>query len=238
MREQKTNESYVEYTLSRCSDTVLLSVCDLFRTKADLISAAQKGFNGTEYILGQGLLVLAAKDFISENGYIVSDELGKDANKVLSRFYRNLMDMNAKNRQYFDIDREEMFNVLTDLNWLLSSKYYYVQKQRSGKIDLLISHSMIRIWLKKALNEVLYEAAIYDEERCKQYESAQLTRYQIFSGCYPDQQVRELYAQGYTGSDFKELRAQAHECSIRRMALFYGLTATAERAEEIRIMRK
>ena len=33
------------------------------------------------------------------------------------------------------------------------------------------------------------------------------------------------------------LEAQARECSIRRMALFYGLTATAARAEEIRRMR-
>ena len=49
--------------------------------------------------------------------------------------------------------------------------------------------------------------------------------------------LRDLYAQGCTGSDFKNLEAQARECSIRRMALFYGLTATAARAEEIRRMR-
>lgn len=229
--------SYVEYILSRCNDTAVSSVCRLYKTNADLISSAQKGFNGTEYILGQELLIYAAEDFIAENGYIVDGELGKDTRKVLSRFRRNLNRMKTDNRQRIDIDREFMFNSMTDLNWLLSSKYYYTQKKLVGKIELLKSSTMIRIWVKKALEDEIYKTALYDEERCKQYESAQLMRYQIFSGVHPDSQVRDLYAQGCTGSDFKNLEAQARECSIRRMALFYGLTATAARAEEIRRMR-
>ena len=230
-------KSYVEYILSKCNDASVSSVCGLHKTKADFISSAQKGFNGTDYILGQGLLIYAAEDFVAENGYIVDSELGHDARKILSRFCRNLEEMKTENLQRIDIDREFMFNSMTDLNWLLSSKYYYTQKNLVGKIELLKSSTMIRIWVKKALEDVIYETALYDEERCKQYESAQLIRYQIFSGVHPDSQVRDLYAQGCTGSDFKNLEAQARECSIRRMALFYGLTATAARAEEIRRMR-
>ena len=230
-------KSYVEYILSKCSDAAVSSVCRLYKTKSDLISSAQKGFNGTDYILGQGLLIYAAEDLIAENGYIVDSELGKDARKALSRFCRNLKEMKTENRQRIGTDKEFMFNSMTDLNWLLSSKYYHVQKNMIGKIELLTSPTLIGIWLKKALEDVIYEAALYDKERCKQYESAQLMRYQIFSGAHPDSQVRDLYAQGYTGSDFKDLEAQAHKCSIRRMALFYGLTATAARAEEIRRMR-
>lgn len=230
-------KSYVEYVLSKCNDAAVSNVCRLYKTKVDLISSAQKGFNGTDYILGQGLLIYAAEDFIAENGYIVDSELGQDARKVFSRFCRNLKEMKIENRQRIDIDREFMFNSLTDLNWLLSSKYYYTQKNLVGKIELLKSSTMIRIWVKKVLEDVIYETALYDEECCKQYESAQLIRYQIFSGVHPDSQVRDLYAKGCTGSDFKNLEAQARECSIRRMALFYGLTATAARAEEIRRMR-
>lgn len=91
--------------------------------------------------------------------------------------------------------------------------------------------------MKKALEDVIYEAALNDKERYEQYKSAQLMRYQIFPGVHPDPQVRDIYAQGCTSSDFKNLESQAHECSIRRMALFYGLTATAARAEEIRRIR-
>lgn len=230
-------KSYVEYILSKCSDSAVSSVCRLYKTKSDFISSAQKGFNGTDYILGQGLMIYAAEDFIAENGYIVDNELGKDARKVLSRFCRNLKKMKIQNRQWEDIDREFMFNSMTDLNWLLSSKYYHVQKNLIGKIELLTSPEVIRIWLKKALEHVIYEAALNDKGRCEQYESAQLIRYQIFSGDHPDSQVRDLYAQGCTFSDFKNLESQAHECSIRHMALFYGLAATAARAEEIRRMR-
>lgn len=230
-------KSYVEYILSKCNDAAVSSICRLYKTKADFISSAQKGFNGTDYILGQELLIYAAEDFIAENGYIVDSELGQDTRKVLSRFCRNLKKMKIQNRQWEDIDREFMFNSMTDLNWLLSSKYYHVQKNLIGKIELLTSPEVIRIWLKKALEHVIYEAALNDKGRCEQYESAQLIRYQIFSGVHPDSQVRDLYAQGCTFSDFKNLESQAHECSIRRMALFYGLAATAARAEEIRRMR-
>ena len=200
-------KSYVEYVLSKCNDAAVSNVCRLYKTKVDLISSAQKGFNGTDYILGQGLLIYAAEDFIAENGYIVDSELGQDARKVFSRFCRNLKEMKIENRQRIDIDREFMFNSLTDLNWLLSSKYYYTQKNLVGKIELLKSSTMIRIWVKKVLEDVIYETALYDEERCKQYESAQLIRYQIFSGVHPDSQVRDLYAKGCTGSDFKNLEA-------------------------------
>ena len=176
------------------------------KRKQSLFHLHRKDFNGTDYILGQGLLIYAAEDFVAENGYIVDSELGHDARKILSRFCRNLEEMKTENRQRIDIDREFMFNSLTDLNWLLSSKYYYTQKNLVGKIELLKSSTMIRIWVKKVLEDVIYETALYDEERCKQYESAQLIRYQIFSGVHPDSQVRDLYAKGCTGSDFKNFR--------------------------------
>ena len=160
------SKSYVEYILSKCNDTTVSSVCRLYKSKADLISSAQKGFNGKDYILGQGLLIYAAEDFIAENGYIVDSELGKDARKVLSRFCKNLKEMKEEKRQQIDIDREFMFNSMTDLNWLLSSKYYHVQKELIGKIELLTSSADIQIWLKKALEDVIYEAVLYDEQGC------------------------------------------------------------------------
>ncbi len=230
-------ESYFEYILSMCGDTTLSSVCNIYKTKADSISAAKKGFNGKNYILGQGLLIFAAEDFIAENGYIADSELGKDAKKVLSRFCRNLKKMKKDNQQRIEVDKEFMFNSLTDLNWLLSSKYYYVKNNLSGKIELLTLPTLIRIWLKKALEDVIYEKALYYQERCEQYSSAQLFRYQLLSGAHPDSEVKKLYAQGYTSSDFESLESQTRECSIKCMALFFGLTATAARVEEIRRMR-
>lgn len=228
------NESYVEYLMKHCSDRSLSRVCEIYKTRDDLISDAKREFNGTNYILGQKTLIQAACSFISENGYLVSAEFGKDAMKVFRRFQSSIMELKEEEQHGVDIDGERMFNSMTDLNWLLSSKYYHIQNNLQGKIELIPAYPMMRIWLRKALNEELYKVALYDRERCYQYSTAQLVRYQFFSGCHPDAQVRNLYAQGYTGSDFKILESQAREHSIAYMALYYGMTVTAARVEEIR----
>ncbi len=230
-------KSYFEYTLEQCSESVIPAVCSLFKTKTKLLEAATKGFNGNDHILGQGWLILAAVDFIAEHGYIGFSELDSDAKKLYARCERNLKEMKQENRNHIDIDREKLFNVLVELNWLLSSKYTHIQRRESGLISLLESPSIIRIGLRKGLAEVLYETALYDKGKSEQYGTAQLTRYAFLPGMHPDSQVRDLFAQGYTSSNFKELQEQARECSIQKMALFYGLTATAAKAEQIRRIR-
>lgn len=230
-------ESYFEYTLSQCGESVVSAVCKLFESREQLLETAKMGFNGTANILGQGLLIFAASDFISENGYIASSELSNDAGKLHARCQRNLEKMREDNWQHIDIDREKMFNALVDLNWLFSSAYIHIQGKQEGRISLLTSPTTIRIGIRDGLADVLYNSALYDKDRSEQYETAQLTKYQFFRGMHPDPQVRKMLVNGCTYSDFKELQAQARECSIRRMALFYGLTATAAKAEQIRRMR-
>ena len=229
-------QSYFEYTLEHCSENIISAVCSLYATKSELLEAAGKGFNGNNNILGQGLLIFAAEDLIAENGYIVFSELSSDAKKLYVRCERKLKEMKQENRNYIDIDREKLFDVLVEINWLFSSKYTHVQRGESGLISLLTSPSVLRIGLRKGLKEVLYETALYQKDRSEQYETAQMTRYEFLPRLHPDPQVRDLFAQGYTYSNFKDLQEQARECSINRMALFYGLTATAAKAEQIRRM--
>lgn len=230
-------KSYFEYTLEQCSENVIPAVCSLFKTKTELLEAATKDFNGNNHILGQGSLILAAVDFIAEHGYIGYSELDSDAKKLFARCERNLKELKQENRNHIDIDREKLFNVLVDLNWLFSSKYTHIQRRESGLISLLVSPSKIRIGLRKGLAEVLYETAIYDKGRSEQYGTAQLIKYAFLPRMHPDPQVRDLFAQGYTYSDFKRWQEEARECSIQRMALFYGLTVTAAKAEQIRRIR-
>ena len=141
-------ESYFEYTLSQCNECVIPSVCNLYETKEKLLEDARKGFNGKDYILGQGLLIGAAEDFVSNDGYIVSSELNGDAMKLHTRFLKQLIAMKEENWRHVDIDREKMFNALVDLNWLLTSKYMHIQRKQNGKISLLSSPSIIRLGIK------------------------------------------------------------------------------------------
>ena len=227
-------ESYFEYVLSRSTDSSLASVCSIFGNRTDLQMEALKGFNGSNYILGQGDLIFAAIELLSSNGYFEEFRFNQDALRILQKCRDRLNNLKDQNKQHIDVDREYLFDVLTDVNWLLSSYYYNVQHNVVGKWPLLESPSRSRIWIKKALGDVIYKEALYDKDRSEQYRTAQLKRYQIFRGVHPDAQVKEFFAKGYTASDFKELESQARKCSIRHMALFFGLTATAAREETIR----
>lgn len=229
-------KSYVEYILLDCDDSSVSRVSTRFKTKDEFLSSAMKGFNGKSNILGQGYLINSAVGLAGENGYLSSRNLGRDAEKVHLRCTNHLGKMYRENRACTDVDREQMFNVLTDVNWLLSSKYFHDHKNRNGLVTLLESPIMIRIWAKNALEDVLYRTALEAGERSKQYETAQLFRYQISPLFHRDPEVRAMLSQGYAPSDFKELQLKAHDESIEFMALFYGLTATAARAENIRRM--
>lgn len=229
-------ESYFEYILAQCSDTVIPRVCFGVKTKEQLISSAQNGFNGEPYILGQHWLISAADDLLSVDGYLTYDDFGNDGQKVHIRCKRALDEMLNENWQHIDIDKDRLFDVLVEVNWLLASKHYHVQNQKSGPVLLLGTLASVFLWTKKALNEIVLKNALCEQDRMEQYKTAQLKRYQVFRGCHPDQEVRDFYAQGYTYSDFKELQDQARNSGIRHMALFYGLTATAAFAEELRRM--
>lgn len=227
-------KSYLEYTLERCSESVIPTVCSLYTTKTELIKDATKGFNGKNSVLGQGWLISAAIELISREGYIFPSELSKDANKVYARCKRNLEGMEQENRQYVNIDYEKTFNTLVDLNWLFSSKYTHMLSGNNGYISLLTSPSSINNGLRIGLKNVIYDVALYAKDRSEQYETAQSMRYALFPGTHPDSQVRSFFAQGYSHGDFKHLQDQARISSIMKMALFFALTATAAKAEQIR----
>ena len=144
------------------------------------------------------------------------------------------MKSEAQNHHY--IDKERLFDALVDLNWLLVS-YYKYDNEHQKQIPLLENSLQIRNELKIALEDLFYDNALYDIERSQQYESAIKVRYQIFNGLHPDAEVRELYSKGYTGYDFKERKKQALDHGVKNMALYFALTATSARAEQIRRMR-
>ena len=123
------------------------------------------------------------------------------------------------------------------LNWLIASYYRYDDNVHQGQIPLLVNTFQIRKELKTALEDLFYNKAVNDLERSEQYESATKLGYQIFSGTHPDAEVRELYSQGYTGSDFRERKKQAFDCGVKNLALYFALTVTAARTEQIRRMQ-
>ena len=229
-------ESYVEYILSKCSDSAVAFVCNRFKTKEALLKAAMRGINGETRILGQWNIISHSFDLVNDS-YIDVRRLNHDAEKLHRKIYDNFKSMKNEAQNRCDIDKERLFNALVDLNWLIASYYKCDDNEHHGQIPLLESSLKIRYALKKALDDLFYDQALYDLERSEQYESATKIGYQILSGLHPDAEVRELYSQGYTGSDFRERKKQAFDCGVKNLALYFALTATAARTEQIRRMR-
>lgn len=226
-------ESYVEYIISQCSDLVVASVCKRFKTKDELLKAALKGINGRTYILGQWNILSHSFDVVDN---IDIHRLSYDAKKLHHKTQNNFQIMKSEAQNHHYIDKERLFDALVDLNWLLVS-YYKYDNEHQKQIPLLENSLQIRNELKIALEDLFYDNALYDIERSQQYESAIKVRYQIFNGLHPDAEVRELYSKGYTGYDFKERKKQALDHGVKNMALYFALTATSARAEQIRRMR-
>lgn len=228
-------ESYVEYILSKCGDSEVAFVCKRFKTKDALLKAAMRGINGETRILGQWNIISHSFDLVNDS-YIDVRSLNHDAEKLHRRIYDNFKAMKNEVRNGYNIDKERLFNALVDLNWLIAS-YYKYDNEHQKQIPLLENSLQIRNELKIALEDLFYDNALYDIERSQQYESAIKVRYQIFNGLHPDAEVRELYSKGYTGYDFKERKKQALDHGVKNMALYFALTATSARAEQIRRMR-
>lgn len=229
-------ESYVEYIISQCSDLVVASVCSRFKTKEELLKAALKGINGRTYILGQWNILSHSFDIVDKS-YIDVHRLSYDAKKLHRRIHNNFQIMKNEAKNHCYIDKERLFDALVDLNWLIASYYKYDENEHQEQIPLLDNSLQIRDELKNALDDLFYDDALYFIERSQQYESATKIGYQIFNGLHPDAEVRELYSQGYTGNDFKERKKQALDCGVKNMALYFALTATLARTEQIRRMR-
>lgn len=228
-------DSYFEYCIKQCEDMDIVSVCDIYKTKAEILKAAQEGFNGSERILGQVHLIRAASSFLQDNGFVCYENLGRDIKRLYDRFMNNIMELKEINSKCIDVDRETMFNVMIDFNWLLSSLYKAFSERSQSKVALLDSSNERDYWFQKAVVEEIYNGALRDKEYSEHFKEAQGFKYSIFTGMIPYKEVNDYLAvagDSYTGLRQQETYYRTE--SVDYMALFFGVIATAALAEKIR----
>ena len=92
-------ESYFEYCIKQCDDYDIASVCDIYKTKTDIIQAAKQGFNG-EKILGQVHLIRGADSFLLDNGFVCRERMGRDIKKLYNRFTSKIEKMKEHVKYY------------------------------------------------------------------------------------------------------------------------------------------
>ena len=220
-------DNYFEYALSRCKSMNISAICEIVPTQAALRKKADKGFNGCRNITADWRLFKVVDICLHNDKIIDHIKLSEDALTI----YQRCIDA--------ELTREGLtysfcFDRLADLIWLLSS-VHISRNERKNSILLLSDKSAIRTAIKEYLFG-LYNSAVLDNNECVYIDEAQKARNKFFSGLYPfkfEESMRYL-SLDYTSRNLDEEYTYYKNNSLNKMALFYGLTATAALIEDIR----
>ena len=224
-------ESYVEYILGECKSDRISHYCTAYATSDDLIQAAKSEFCGKRYILGQGNIIYALQNYLDEQRETV---FSQDAKKLYNRCVSRTDDMFSLNRDRKNVNYDELFELLVDVNWLVAS-IWTVQKKQRVNVPLESNIDVIYTRLRNALENDFRQQAYWHEEQCGYIEEAGKLKNQVFPGLCFSPEVQQYIPMSADERD-KVLR-QAKDNSVYALALYYALTATLVKSEEIRRMR-
>lgn len=218
-------DTYFDYVLSQCRVQGISSVCAVFSTCETLIERAYLGFNGCNDITADRRLFETLKVCLDNYGIIDPNKLGRDALELYNK---------CRTVAFSDesISYDRFFDLLVDFNWLQAS----IQDAKNGRhIDLLSDPIRIRHALKEYLLNV-YNDAVQDSNDCVFIGEAIQAKGKIFTYFFPFQYEESRYyaSPDFSTSELISMKQDRMENSHNGMALFFGLTATAALAENIR----
>lgn len=219
--------TYFDYIILQCRTQGVGSVCAVVSTRKALMGKANSGFNGCNNITADWRLFETVKVCLDNHGIIDPNPLSRDALEVYNRC-RAVVFADSS------INYDRFFDLLVDFNWLQAS-IQNAKNESSRYVDLLSNPIKIRSSLKEYLLGV-YNDAIRDSNECVYIGEAIQAKGKIFTGLYPFQYEESRYyaSLDFTTSDLESMQQDKKENSHKGMALFFGLTATAALAENIR----
>jgi len=203
------------------------AVCGVDSTRKALQERAAKGVNGCGNVTADWRLLKTVSVCLQNQDIINTSQLDADARIIYERC-REVFLSDSR------IGYEECFDHLNELNWLLAS----IQSAKENNwrhAALLVDPVKINEFIKSYLLE-LYNSAVRDNNECIYIKEALQARRKIFSGLYDFKYEESRYylSQEFLHSDLEQMESEYKDNSICKMALFYGLTATAALAENIR----
>lgn len=219
--------TYFDYALSQCQMPSISTVCSVDSTRKALQERAAKGFNGCSNVTADWRLLNTVFVCLQNQDIINSSRLEADSMTIYERC-RGAFLSDCR------IGYESCFDHLTELNWLLAS-IQNAKENNQRLISLLIDPAKINEFIKAHLLE-LYNSAVHDNNECVYIREALHARKKFFSDLYDFRYEESRYylSQEFLHSDLEQMESEYRDNSICKMALFYGLTATAALAENIR----
>ena len=204
--------TYFDYVLSQCRAQRISDICEVVSTRRALMEKANSGFNGCNNITADWRLFETVKVCLDNHGIIDPNTLGRDALEIYNRCRAVAFSDGSINYKRF-------FDMLVDYNWLQAS-IQNAKNEPSRCIDLLSDPIRMRSSLKEYLLCV-YNGAVQDNNECVYIDEAIQAKGKLFTGLFPFQHEESM-------------QQDKRENSHKEMALFFGLTATAALAENIR----
>ena len=219
--------NYFDYVLSQCRSQSIKLICEVVPTRRELIDKAAKEFNGCKNITADWRLIRAVQNCFDNSQIINHRSLDFDTRDVFDRCYHSICSKEKPSH-------EQLFEALVDFNWLMAA-IHNSKINKCRMVKLQVNHHELIKSTKAFLLEI-YNNAIDEYNECIYIDEALKAKGKIFTGLYPFQYEKsKKYAwSDYTYSDLKSMQHEFTENSISRMSLFYGLTATAALAENIR----
>lgn len=219
--------TYFDYVLSQCRTQGISTICAVVSTRKALIENANSVFNGCNNITADWRLFETLKVCLDNHEIIDPNTLGRDAQEIYNR---------CRTVAFSDrsINYDGFFDLLVDFNWLQAS-IQSAKNERLRYIDLLSNPIRIRRTLKEYLLGV-YNGAVQDSNECVYMDEAIQAKGKFFTGLYPFQYEESRYyaSPDFLPSELRSMQQDRRENSHKGMALFFGLTATAALAEDIR----
>lgn len=218
--------TYFDYVLSQCRTQGISAICEVVSTRKALTDMANSGFNGCKNITADWRLTETVEDCLYNHRKIDPNALSRDALEIYNR---------CRAISFSDgINYDRLFDMLVDFNWLQAS-IQNAKKEPPRSIELLSDPIRIRCSLKEYLLDV-YTGAVQDSNDCVYIDEAIQAKGKFFTGLFPFKHEESRYyaSPDFITSDLRSIQQDRRENSHKGMALFFGLTATAALAENIR----
>ena len=222
---------YFNYIYSLCRSHSINNVCQIYRTKEELLSAEQKELKRLTRD-GDLELIITSINNIEEEIEDVAVPLSKDANVVYKRCKTRLRDLKHSIKANGKIDYETMFDVMIDYCWLLASIQSSLEKEYDN-IQLLSYLDSVDVFITRYLAEK-YQDAQEDKKEISYIKEARRERKHILPTYPTNSNVRKYMSRSFRHSDLDREEHFYRTSSTEKLLIFYGMTITSIKVAELR----
>lgn len=229
-------DSYFEYTLSKCKSSVIKTVCARYQLKQWLQKSVKEEWSNYGEITNDSELIYEVAELFRRGELLRCCDVNGDSRIIYDRCISSILDIRINWRNGNGLDYDNLFDALADVCWMVAS-VYASERGRKENVILLCNQKQINESLRDYL-EFLYDAAIHEHNESVYIgEGIQAKNEHPFLRYKYEYKYAESLR--YINSDLTiqelENRKQLQKgfCS-RHLTLYYGLTATAALADNIR----